>query len=248
MTTRDARWLLALWIAADIFFIILHIVFAFTPYLDHPFFNIEDDRSGGEAIQYVKEIWIAISLLVITYLRRSILYFPWALVFIYILFDDLFQLHEIWGLEIALALDYPSVIGLRPDDLGELTIYAIVIAILGPLVAAAYYSGHSEFRRFNHHLVVLMVVLAFFGVVLDMVHIMVTQPTLHQIVGLLEDGGELLVMSVVVTFIMVALNLARTGSASESPSLRFLQAEPAPAPAAAASDLDDPGSSKRRQR
>jgi hypothetical protein len=223
MSSRELRILLVLWIAADVFFIIFHVIYAFTPHLNHPFFNVEDDRSGGEAIQYAKEIWIAIAFLMIAYLRRSILYVPWALVFVYILFDDMLQLHEIWGRELAIALDYPEVIGLRPDDLGELTIYAIVIAILGPLVVAAYYWGHREFRRFNRHLVALLLVLTFFGVVLDMVHIMTTQPTLHRLVGLLEDGGELVVMSFIVVFALAALDLARNGSSSESPSLRFLR-------------------------
>jgi TRAP-type mannitol/chloroaromatic compound transport system permease small subunit len=70
MSTRDVRVLLVLWIAADVFFIILHVFYAFTPYLNHPFFNVEDDRSGGEAIQYAKEIWIAIAFLLIALRRR----------------------------------------------------------------------------------------------------------------------------------------------------------------------------------
>jgi hypothetical protein len=139
MSRRDARLLLALWLAADIFFIILNLFHVFTPYLNHPFFFLSDDRSGGEATRYAKEIWIAIAFFMIAYLRGSILYVPWALVFVYFLFDDMLMFHEIWGREIAIALDYPAVIGLRPDDLGELTIHAIALAVLGPLVLAAYY-------------------------------------------------------------------------------------------------------------
>jgi hypothetical protein len=219
MSSRDLRILLVLWIAADVFFIILHVIYAFTPHLNHPSFNVEDDRSGGEAIQYAKALWIALGFLWIALLRRSAGYIPRVLLFTYVVLDDAFQLHELLGRDIAIALDYPELLGLRPDDLGELTFHSIALAVILPLLAAAYYSGSREFRKFSVNMVILLVVLGVFGVAFDMLHIIATGGPLEQLAGVLEDGGEMIVMSVIAAFALVALGLARQGSPRESPSL-----------------------------
>jgi hypothetical protein len=222
MSARDAKLLLILWIAVDIVFIALHTAHAchlLAPQLFHPFFNIQDDRSGGEAIQYAKALWIALAFLLIALLRRSAGYVPWALLFTYIVLDDVFQLHELLGRDIAIALDYPELLGLRPDDLGELTFYAIALAVILPLLAAAYLWGSREFRTLSVNMAILLVVLGVFGVVFDMAHIMVTGSSVEQLAGVLEDGGEMIVMSVIAAFALVALGLARQGSPRESPSL-----------------------------
>jgi hypothetical protein len=136
MPARDAKLLLILWIAVDVVLIALHIAHAFHPIfsgLNHPFFNIQEDRGDGEAIQYAKALWIALGFLWIALLRRSAGYIPWALLFTYVVLDDAFQLHELLGRDIAIALDYPELLGLRPDDLGELTFHSIALAVILPL-------------------------------------------------------------------------------------------------------------------
>jgi hypothetical protein len=219
MPARDARLLLFMWLMVDATFILLHVLFEFTQSFNHEFFDILYDRSGGEAMQYVKEMWIALAFLGIAVRRRSGHYVPWAIVFALFLIDDLFQIRELQGRDLAIALNYPELLGLRQADLGELTILAIAALIFLPALGASLYWGSAQFRTFSTRLVALVTALAVFGVVLDMVQIVVTDPLWDSIVGIVEDGGEMVVMSIIAAFALISLGLARRGSSIESPTL-----------------------------
>ena len=47
----------------------------------------------------------------------------------------------------------------------------------------------------------LIISLAFFGVLLDMVEIMASHPTGTQVLAAIEDAGEMLIMSVITWFV-----------------------------------------------
>jgi hypothetical protein len=47
----------------------------------------------------------------------------------------------------------------------------------------------------------MLFALAVFGIVVDMMHVAINSPTLDPILILLEDGGELIVMSVIASFV-----------------------------------------------
>lgn len=197
-------WVLFLFLclATDMLFIGFHFLHAFTRFLPEIYFDVSYDRGGAEAFQYVKEYWIMLLLVWLAWARSSPSYLSWAAVFGYIGFDDALMVHERVGEKIAEALEFPAMFGLRSVDFGELTVYAIAGLVLLPFLLAAYRWGDSTFRRVSRHLVGLLLVFALFGGVVDMIHIMVTHPTINTILGLVEDGGEMVVMSIIVGYVV----------------------------------------------
>lgn len=194
--------LLVVFLATDLLYIGLHGIHAFTRFLPDMYFNVTYDQGVAEAFQVAKAYWIALLLAWMAWRRFSFAYLSWSAVFAYIAADDLLMVHEKMGQRIAEALGYPAKFGLRHVDFGEITVFALAGAVLLPLLVVAYIWGGAYFRRFTRRLFALLMVFAFFAGVVDMIHIMITHPTANELVGIIEDGGELLVMTAMVGYVL----------------------------------------------
>lgn len=200
---------LALLLAADLLFVVLHLFHHYSPYFSDLGFSLVRERSFSEVFQYVKEYWIALMFLWIGRLM-SWTYWAWAVLFGYLLVDDSFSIHERIGVWLAERLDLGSYAMLRPRDLGELAASALVGIVLLSLAIAAYRLGDERFRRTSRRILLLLLLLAFFGVIVDMLHIMANDiPQLSTLLGALEDGGEMAVMSLISWYVLVRLQEVR---------------------------------------
>src|SRR5688572_32802916 len=121
--------LLMLLLATDLFYICLHAIHIIATDLDinaairSDAFRISRDRALGESFQYVKEYWISLILAWFIFKQRKYIFSGWALLFLYLLFDDMFQLHELFAESILEKMGRdPSLerFGLRYQDFGEL--------------------------------------------------------------------------------------------------------------------------------
>ena len=93
---------------------------------------------------------------------------------------------------------------LRPQDIGKLTVSAVAGGILLPLLVWAYRTGSSSFRKAAEDLLLLVLAFVFFGVFVDLAHQAVKLNwAVDFAVGLLEDGGEMVVMSVIVWYVFL---------------------------------------------
>jgi hypothetical protein len=188
---------LGLFLATDIVFIIIHIFYLNTDLVSNPYFSIEQDRGYAEFFQYIKEYWIALLLGWLGLRNRSILYGAWSLLFLYLLLDDSCSVHEKLGLTIGNKLSLLPTFNLRSADLGELIVSAGVGLFFLVLIAIAYRFGDRLSRKTSRHLVTLLFALALFGIVIDLLHIALPFPSWADFLGLLEDGGEMVVMSII---------------------------------------------------
>jgi len=200
---------LILLLATDLLFIGLHSLHVFSRFLPEMYFNITYDRGAAEPFQMAKEYWIALLMIWLAWSRFSVSYLSWAVVFGYIAFDDLIMVHEKLGERIAHEHGFSAMFGLRDIDFGEMTVYALAAAVLLPLLALAYARGDATFRRMSRRLVGFLVLFAFFGGVVDMVHILITHPTLNEIVGMVEDGGEMLTITATAGYVLREVLLAK---------------------------------------
>ena len=192
--------LLFLLLATDIAFITLHILHIYTDLLPDSLYSLAMPRSYSEFFQYTKELWIAIILLAAGIRLRSSLYFSFSALFLYFLVDDSFELHETTGKYLADTLFFQPAFGLRPVDFGEMLVSgAIGLPLLG-LIALAYLKSVTATRQVAHILFGLIVLTVFFGVIVDMAEIMVNQPAISRILVIVEDGGEMIVMSIITAF------------------------------------------------
>lgn len=166
--------------------------------------------NGGysEIFQYIKEFLIVILLLMLAFDRKQPIYLAWSLLFLYILIDDSMQLHENISAYLAQTFDFKPMFRLKAVDFGELAVSAFFGGILFTLVGLAYWLTNAVVKQITKGLLLLVLSLAFFLVVVDMIHSMT--PRGKSLFALIEDGGEMLIMSAIVYYIYLQHCLAAT--------------------------------------
>ncbi|MDP2815397.1 MAG: hypothetical protein Q8O19_01825 [Rectinemataceae bacterium] len=197
----SANQLLVLLFSADFVFFILHIFNSVAGYTLGPGFDIEVDWSFSEVFQYLKEFWIVLLLLLLAVRVSVFPYIAWSLLFVYFLLDDSVRIHETLGTVISDYLHFVPMIGLRAKDFGELFVSAFFGFIFVPLFGVAYYVSGKSGRTVSNYLAAMVAALIFFGVFVDMLHGMAGSPVWQLILGMAEDGGEMLVMSLILWFV-----------------------------------------------
>ncbi len=130
-----------------------------------------------------------------------------ALIFAFLLLDDSLELHEQLGTLVKDGFGYAPAFGLRGDDLGELTIWAIWGSASLAVFALGYWRSSPAGRRIGHIFILGIAGLAIFGIVVDMLSVLahdVGEGLLNHVVRYLltnlEDGGELVVASLLLAF------------------------------------------------
>jgi hypothetical protein len=177
------------------------------------------DESLIEWVGYVQMGTAAMVLLALAIHRKLALYFAWSLVFLVLMLDDSLRLHENVGHFLVSTVHLPSVLGLRPNDLGELCSWAFFGLVLGTILVVTHLRSPKGARRDSWIFLGLTVFLACFAVVLDMLEIEVwgLLPLIgHGLITLTETGGELVAM----TFVLFrVLFLARQHEVALVPSM-----------------------------
>jgi hypothetical protein len=195
--------LLVLVVVVDLIFIGIHALHAWSPWLSGAHFSLESENGLASMYQYIKQIWLAGCLALAFLQTRSLVIVGWTLLFTFLLLDDVLQLHERSGDVIAAALNLPAVFGMRPDDLGEMSVAAAIGCIALALMVSAFRRGNSESRELSADLMCLLAALALFGVCFDMLHTITifAAPSIAPVLALVEDGGEMLVVSVITAYV-----------------------------------------------
>lgn len=197
---QPAAEILLLLLLTDFLSILAHFALRLSPQINSTYWTITTDRGFGETFQYVKEFWLFCSFAILASSRAEWSYLSFSLLFGYLLIDDAFLVHERVGEWIATTQNFQPVLGLRAIDLGELVVAASTGLFFLLLIGVSYWLGTQQFRWICKRLFVLLGCLAFFGVVVDALHIMIeviNRPgiPLGFAFELAEDGGEMIVMS-----------------------------------------------------
>jgi len=168
-----------------------------TTYFANPLFNVEMDSGYAENYQHFKFAGIIIVLCYLCIKNEIWSFLPWALLFTYFLADDALRLHERLGFVIAERSTMTAPFGLRMQDVGELIVVAGAGLIILPALLIAYYFASHAVRKIFHNLALILSLLIFFGVGVDMMHTVFREnQIISQIFGLVEDGGEMLAVSI----------------------------------------------------
>ncbi|MEQ8536647.1 MAG: hypothetical protein RIB93_04180 [Coleofasciculus sp. D1-CHI-01] len=96
----------------------------------------------------------------------------------------------------------------------------MVISILASLfflflIAIAYRFSDSIARQASRYMIGMLFMLAFFGIIIDMLHIMsrsLSIEIVEDFIGMVEDGGEHLVMSVMAWFVFLLFETSPSGN------------------------------------
>jgi hypothetical protein len=195
--------MLVLLVAVDLIFILVHAMHAWSPWMNGSHFSLESESGMAAQYQYIKQVWLSACLGLALLQTRNTAFFGWALIFAFLLLDDLLMIHERFGVVLASALGFPAILGLRPEDLGEVASAAAIGCVAVALVVIAYRRGGEQARQLSADLMCLLVALAVFGVFFDILHTIAyfRAPALAQVFSLIEDGGEMLVVSVITAYV-----------------------------------------------
>ena len=194
---KSTRFLFLLLIA-DLLFIAVHALYKMNVF-SNPLFSIEKDFGYAEVYQYIKEYWIAALLIIAAFNKRLLILVAWALLFGYFLLDDSLQIHETFGDYLARSLQIQPMFNLRAQDFGELIVSAAAGTVLFSFLGLAYLYSHSSAREVSRQLFLLVICMVFFGILVDMLQIAI--PWGRTVWGMVEDGGEMVIMSVIVWYV-----------------------------------------------
>lgn len=198
---NPAGLLLILLLVTDIFLIAIHVLFYNYANGGGGYFLIYREQGLGESFQSIKLIWVTFMFILVAMSTRQLSYLVWATTFGYLGIDDGMTVHEILGEQLALRWAIGPMFGLRPADIGELVYLASVGTILLFLLSIAWWRGSATFRERSKFLVALSALLVIVGIGVDVVHAMLYEvPVLDELFGIIENGGEMLIVSVLVWY------------------------------------------------
>jgi hypothetical protein len=212
-STLPAVAVLLLLLCADAAFTLLHLINVETGWLRAARISLEAEGGPAEVFQYLKEFWVMVCMVAAFVSTRHAVYVSWALVFLFLLADDSMQLHENVGTWLGERYGLPAPLGLRPNDIGELLFVATAGLIMLAVVGVAAWRGTEQSRRVTRDLAMLMISLAVVGILLDVIHVIAYfgESLLAQVLLVVEDGGEMIVMSAMTAYAFhVATHMGRT--------------------------------------
>ena len=217
--TPAAITFLLVLLVIDLAFIFLHFLLL-TDAFENTLFSLERDRGYPEVYQYLKIFSIVILLHFLFAKTKVIGYGMWSLLFLYLLLDDAFSIHETLGGFIATTLALAPAAGLRAQDFGELAVSLIAATVFLIPIAWFYARGLGAFKEATKQLLWLLVALAFFGIFVDMLHVAIDMGwKVRFLLGVVEDGGEMLVVSLMAWYVfLIYYRDGHTSSASQMAS------------------------------
>ncbi len=190
-------------IGVDLVLVVLHVLAQVGDWRS-PRWSIEWDGGFGEIWQYAKIVFVILMLLHVTARRGSqdrMCSLAWALLFVWVLADDGLRLHERMGEVLASWLTPLLATQHLAQAFGELVVLLVMALLLLGWIWWASASAGDRWRAWSIYLLLGLACLGFFAVAVDLVHALVRTPLLHAMLGLIEEGGEMLSLSLVVVIV-----------------------------------------------
>lgn len=191
--------LLSSLLAVDFAFIILHTLKSLD-YLSNPNFSVTKNFGYGESFMYLNELFIIGCFLWLGFKFLRPVFFSWAAIFVYVLLDDSLEVHETIGYYFGGWLkDHTNIIPVVAKESAEISSFALFgIILFTPLLLAYTKTKNKHLKIATQDLLILLGGLLFFGIGIDFLNIFFeTGHFLNGFLGLLEDAGEMVMMSLI---------------------------------------------------
>jgi hypothetical protein len=165
--------------------------------LESYLFDMSADWSLAEMANYLQTALLVALLVQLGRSARQPIYFGWTALYVLVLADDSLQLHERGGRLLVAWLHLPSVVGLRPQDLGEIMTWAVLGVPASAAVALGWWRTSGRHRLIGMLFAMPFAALLFFGMGVDALHELVKG------LGIIEDGGEMVSIAAAVALALV---------------------------------------------
>jgi len=164
---------------------------------DLRFLRIDAEGGWPEWFNYAKILLLVLLVARLAFSNRKVLYAVLALLFTFVLVDDSMEIHEHGGEYFAETLDLQPLWGMRAVDIGEVITWGIAGAVFLPLVLAGLWFGGRTHTANGLALLLPFFALVFFALVVDQLyHVLYNAfPGVDVLLGALEDGGEMVAIS-----------------------------------------------------
>jgi len=161
-------------------------------------FSVLADDSYAEMFEYLMLSVIVVTLARLALTFRRPVYVALLIVFAFSLADNALRIHEDFGAFLTQWSDLAPAFGLRAQDFGEIYTWVLFgVPMVGFLLFALWRSA-GRHRSVGLSLSGWFLVLSFFGVVIDMISSGVRDQRIpHLIISFVEDGGEMVVIAVI---------------------------------------------------
>jgi hypothetical protein len=203
MSGHSASLLLLLVLSADFVFIVLHIIIGiFDP--NPALCDISGICAFMNVYHLIKLFWITVLLAYLLIRTEYRGYVSWILMFTFFLFDDALLIHQNIGDQIAKSFAaHPALNPGLPPRFFELAVLAIAGMVLLAVVAWTYFRSPYEFRKISNDMLLFIALLVFFGLIVDVATTIKLQSPVIFGLGIVEDGGELAVDSLIVCYVFL---------------------------------------------
>lgn len=172
--------------------------------------DVNRDRSFVEIYGYVQVLSAAALLLLVHRRRRgSPVYVGWAVALSTVVLDDALEWHERVGYWLSVRTSVVPPPGLRAQDLGELTFWALLGAAVLLVLWATHVRSDPRAQTDSWRLGGIIVLLMVFAVGVDMFDIalsaVTTSTRLELLVSALEAEGEVVAMVLLLVYVLHVL-------------------------------------------
>ncbi|NJN74673.1 MAG: hypothetical protein HC799_18725 [Limnothrix sp. RL_2_0] len=204
----DYRALRLLWflLGIDFAFILLHVAYSvtdFAPLAENKYAAISTDHGYSEFFQYIKLTGLFLICFTLGYRKQIKLYLAWACLFLYMVADDSLRIHERVGRALAPKFEQSQFLFLGAKDFGQILTYLVSGLILVGIIAVCHYRHPKSNAKYaSTILFIFLAAFAAFSGLIDTLHSMAAQiGTTYGLpldaigLGLIEDGGEMVVIS-----------------------------------------------------
>jgi len=188
---------LVLMLATDVALISVHVLHSTTPAFGDPNYSLDAERGFAGVVMSLKEMWLTLILGWLFLRSRRPLFLTWGVFYGYLTLDDWFSVHEKLGGVAVERLGLAGAFGLRGQDFGELLVSAAAGAVLLGALLWGHWRSTPGLRRVGLHLAALLGLLLLFGIGTDMLHSISMGSWLDPELLVVEEGGELLAMSLI---------------------------------------------------
>jgi len=174
---------------------------------EHRELRITTDRSIPEWFNYAKTLLVVVLLGRLWRATTERVYFSMMILFSVVLLDDMLEIHELVGKRFVRLFEMRTLLGLRAQDIGEVITWAILGALVVPLLLAGFARSGRLHRGNGMALLLPFGVLLFCAIFVDQLYSNFWDafPGAGITLDMIEDGGEMLAITTACAIALGAL-------------------------------------------